>query len=288
MKKIALFLTLLLSFPSFLFAEDVEDFLSKWKKIQETGDVAGYKNLCTPAFQSTVYYNTIVNDLLANKYVKSLNIKSAKMEIIAQIDKVIVSPIPCNIVAPGDTVRETLKYLDLQRDADGKLKIKEEKFVSLPVNDIIKSSLRNMDALNTSFTDQLIIEQLLEGWQTAWENKNIEEYLSFYQSDAEITRITVIDGKLYNKTLNKLDLKTGMQKLFERFSWIDIRIEDVSVYGDSMTMKADFKQIFAGHGANNELAYQDLGKKNLIFTKNTAGDWKIKFEREEKIIDLKK
>ena len=124
---------------------------------------------------------------------------------------------------------------------------------------------------------QLKLSQVLGEWQQAWQGKNLKTYMSKYAEEAEITRVTVKNGREYPTRLNKRQLHEKMKTLNRRYSRIRVNIFHLQVNGDSAVADVNFFQEFVGTRASGRRpAYSDFGKKQLVFMVDPAdGLWKI-------------
>lgn len=124
---------------------------------------------------------------------------------------------------------------------------------------------------------QLKLSQVLGEWQQAWQGKNLKTYMSKYAEDAEITRVTINNGREYPTRLNKKQLRDKMKSINERYSKIKVNIFHLQINGDSAVADVNFLQEFGGTRASeSQTVYSDFGKKELVFMVDPAdGVWKI-------------
>lgn len=124
---------------------------------------------------------------------------------------------------------------------------------------------------------QLKVRQILGKWQTAWEEKDLQTYMSIYAERAQITRVTVRAGKETSTNLTKGELQTKMQKLNRIYADIQVLISNLQINGDRAVADATFLQKFTGKPAEGSRpAYDDYGTKKLNLMVDPAdGHWKI-------------
>ena len=124
---------------------------------------------------------------------------------------------------------------------------------------------------------KLKLSQILGEWQTAWQDKDLETYMSKYAEEADITRVAIKGGRESQQKLTKPELRERMEALNEKYSKIEVAISNVQINGDNAVVDVDFLQEFVGTPASgNQPAYSDYGAKTLIFMVDPAdGLWKI-------------
>ena len=108
--------------------------------------------------------------------------------------------------------------------------------------------------------DKVQVENLIYSWLDAWENKDLDRYISFY-GDGFLSRgMDISAWKMHRDKLNK------------RYDLIDIRIDDLKIKEETGSRTyVSFKQDYR---ADN---FRDYGLKEMVLEKE-AGDWKIKEE----------
>jgi ketosteroid isomerase-like protein len=136
---------------------------------------------------------------------------------------------------------------------------------------------------STSIDTELRIRQSLGAWLEAWEQKDLERYMERYANFAEITRVTVIDGKQSKRVkLTKEQLQRRMKRLFKIYDEIRVDIEEQSLKIDETQLYAEanveFLQEFTGIGDQGRRRYRDYGLKQLKFINDPTGGWKIYHE----------
>lgn len=127
---------------------------------------------------------------------------------------------------------------------------------------------------------QLKLRQILEAWQTAWERRDVEDYIKWYADFAEIVRVTVVEGSEIREPLTVEDLRARMMRLAQKYSDIDIKISNLSIEGDRAEADLQFNQTYKAYrdaDGQNEIAYSDEGRKTLKFV-NENGEWRIYHE----------
>ena len=121
------------------------------------------------------------------------------------------------------------------------------------------------------------VKQILGKWQVAWEEKDLNTYMSIYSDKALITRVTVRGGKETPIYLNKKQLLDKMKKVNEMYADIEVGISNLQVNGDRAVADATFLQKFTGTPADGTRpAYSDIGTKRLTLMIDPAdGHWRI-------------
>jgi len=134
-----------------------------------------------------------------------------------------------------------------------------------------------------SIDTELRIRQVLGGWLDAWEKEDLDRYMEKYADYAEITRVTVVDGKNeIRKKLNKKQLRNNMRRIFQLYDGIRVDIEEQSLEIDESETYAEvyvkFLQEFTGRWTKKgkRRTYHDYGLKRLKFIND--GGWKIYHE----------
>jgi ketosteroid isomerase-like protein len=124
---------------------------------------------------------------------------------------------------------------------------------------------------------QFKVRQILGKWQKAWEEEDLDTYMSIYAERALITRVTVRDGKETPSYLRKKELRQKMKQLNRYYADIQIKISKLEIKGDRAVADATFLQEFKGTPASGTRpAYKDIGTKKLTLMIDPAdGYWKI-------------
>lgn len=124
---------------------------------------------------------------------------------------------------------------------------------------------------------QLKLSQVLGEWQQAWQGKHLKTYMSKYAEEAEITRVTITEGREHATRLNKRQLREKMKSLNAAYSKIRVNIFQLQINGDNAVADVNFVQEFVGTRASgSQPVYSDYGKKELVFMVDPAdGLWKI-------------
>lgn len=111
------------------------------------------------------------------------------------------------------------------------------------------------------------IKTIIDNWKEAWEKKDIEPYLSYYDKGFSSQGMNIDQWKAYK------------ENLFNHYSTVKIKLSDLKLIKNNEYITAVFKQNF------NSNSLQDTGIKRLYLTKSqgtTKGDakraWKISAE----------
>jgi murein L,D-transpeptidase YafK len=109
-----------------------------------------------------------------------------------------------------------------------------------------------------SVTEQ--IEALLASWEKAWEQKRLDQFISFYDPGFSSQGMDLRKWKLHKEKLNK------------KYRTIHVDITEVKIEETSdHTATVTFKQTYTTEG------YRDVGLKNILLVKK-GKQWKIKEE----------
>ena len=105
-------------------------------------------------------------------------------------------------------------------------------------------------------TTKEIASKNLDRWVRAWENQDIELYLSFYSKEFVPT-----NGRYSDWWIDRI-------AALKRHANISIQLENIQIFSSKDTAEIDFTQSFKSN------RYSDIGIKKLIWVKN-GSDWKI-------------
>lgn len=143
---------------------------------------------------------------------------------------------------------------------------------------------------NAPIDTQLKISQVLGKWQKAWEEKDLDTYMSIYADRALITRVSVRNGKEIPSYLTKKQLHEKMKRLNRYYSGIQVKISKLVINGDRAVADIEFLQEFKGTPASGSRpAYSDIGIKQLdLMIDPSDGYWRIYGETWSKYEDVPK
>lgn len=141
---------------------------------------------------------------------------------------------------------------------------------------------------NAPLDTHLKVRQVLGKWQAAWEEKDLGTYMSIYSEEAQITRVSVRDGKETSVYLTKDQLRAKMKKLNTMYAEIQVSISNLQVNGDRAVADVKFLQKFTGTPASGSRpAYSDYGTKKLnLMVDPTDGHWRIYSETWSRYEDV--
>ena len=141
---------------------------------------------------------------------------------------------------------------------------------------------------NAPIDTHLKVRQILGKWQAAWEEKDLDTYMSIYSDRALITRVTVHNGKESSVYLKKEELRSKMKKLNTLYGDIQVGISNLQINGDRAVADATFLQKFTGTPASGTRpAYSDIGTKKLnLMVDPTDGHWRIYAETWKRYEDV--
>lgn len=129
---------------------------------------------------------------------------------------------------------------------------------------------------NAPLDTKLKISQVIGEWQVAWQEKNIDKYMSQYADDAIITRVTINSGKEFPMKLTKSELRKRMETMNKRYQTIEVNISNLQIEGNRAIADVSFRQEFIGAPKGNLPIYSDIGTKTLTFMIDPSdGYWKI-------------
>lgn len=130
---------------------------------------------------------------------------------------------------------------------------------------------------NAPLDTQLKVSQILLKWQQAWEEKDLDTYMSIYADRALITRVSIRDGKETPTYLTKKQLRQKMKQLNLYYGTIQVKVFPPEINGDRAVADVKFIQEFKGTPASGTRpAYRDIGTKKLnLMIDPSDGYWKI-------------
>lgn len=137
---------------------------------------------------------------------------------------------------------------------------------------VISSRLEMVDPV-TLKKERLALELLIEGWRTAWEEKRIDEYISFYGDD------------FFAGAEDRGAWREYKAGLAEKYDWIEVEIDNLRLLRHDGTILAVFDQHYRSD------AFDSHGEKRLYIRKN-SDEWKIVEEyftaEEERVLTARK
>ena len=141
---------------------------------------------------------------------------------------------------------------------------------------------------NAPLDTHLKVRQVLGKWQAAWEEKDLNTYMSIYSDEAQITRVNVRGGKETSVYLTKGQLRAKMKRLNTMYADIQVSISNLQVNGDRAVADVKFLQKFTGTPASGSRpAYSDYGTKKLnLMVDPTDGHWRIYAETWSRYEDV--
>lgn len=157
------------------------------------------------------------------------------------------------------------------------------------VDDVIpEESVGGIFNGNAPLETQLKVSQILGKWQKAWEEKELETYMSIYAEKALITRVTVRGDTETQTFLTKKQLRQKMKRLNLGYSGIQVKISNLVINGDRAVADVTFLQEFKGQPASGSRpAYSDIGTKKLnLMIDPDDGYWKIYSETWSRYKDV--
>lgn len=136
-------------------------------------------------------------------------------------------------------------------------------FLMSPV--CVSASQPNPDSISTSWKNKNIetidaVRAVIHSWVEAWQNKDINSYMSFYSNKFKTAGI---DYQIWRE--RKL-------KRFQKSGNISVEIADLWVFIEGKQATATFIQKY------KDSSHMDVGEKSLKL-KNLNGAWKIIYEK---------
>jgi phospholipid-binding lipoprotein MlaA len=123
-----------------------------------------------------------------------------------------------------------------------------------------KSKQEELATISKNFSDVSTTKEIasknLDRWVRAWENQDIESYLSFYSKEFVPT-----NGRYSDWRVDRI-------AALKRHANISIQLEKIQIFSSKDTAEINFTQSFKSN------RYSDIGIKKLIWVKN-GSDWKI-------------
>lgn len=98
--------------------------------------------------------------------------------------------------------------------------------------------------------------ELVEKWRRAWEDKNFDDYISYYHRD------------FFSGNKNRQQWKAYKARLVEKYSEFNVEIDGLQLLRNDGLMMARFRQNYSATGHNS------YGIKTLYFKKNSK-EWRI-------------
>jgi murein L,D-transpeptidase YafK len=104
------------------------------------------------------------------------------------------------------------------------------------------------------------INDLIESWRIAWEGKDLEKYIGFY------------DKRFRSRGMSRNSWMNHRKRLNDKYEVLKIQITDIKIVHQSgSTVRVKFKQQYRAD------SYKDFGIKELLFIKE-GKNWKIRKE----------
>ena len=155
---------------------------------------------------------------------------------------------------------------ELQRTADSlrselnKTKPKKPKVIKKTNQSNKKTKQEELATISNNLSDVSTTKEIasknLDRWVRAWENQDIESYLSFYSKEFVPT-----NGRYSDWWIDRI-------AALKRHANISIQLEKIQIFSSKDTAEINFTQSFKSN------RYSDIGIKKLIWVKN-GSDWKI-------------
>lgn len=253
---------------------DIDDFMLEFKRAYQERNVDLYKSLCAASFTNTKEYNLNVEQI-ANGNVKRVFFPDQDIDVKIGQSEAYVRYVPITIVEndPSQPIYRR-KMISLIR-VGGIWKIKDDR-LDTRTPEQIQAEASSYPEVSRDTAYKIL--QIIERWRVAWESEDLNTYMSFYASDAQIIRVRVYGGKEYRHRLTETALRDTMEQLNKQYRWIRIKIAGMEFRKNSdIVVTAQFVQEFKAGVQQDNVTYSDLGFKRLIFSLR-GEEWKIAFE----------
>ncbi len=220
--------------------------IENWARAWEKQDIASYMAFYSKEFKGFKNHRGAWEASRQNALKKNKNI-SIKLSNI-QIHQKEKNKIEVNFTQSyrSDGYADTgIKELLIEKKDAGWKIIKE---TWMPTNDPAnnKDSVRRMEQVN----------EKLASWLKAWENQNVNAYLSFYS------------GKFKTPKSNRAKWKNSRRHALKANKNLSIQLSNLQISQSEKTIELNFIQKYQSDG------YADTGIKELVWIK-TGSDWKI-------------
>jgi len=284
---VVLLLIILLS-VSMSSREPVSKFLARWEEIVESGDQKAYDEICSKDFKEKFRnLHSEVKDLMAAQDVDVRMEDGSIEKTRVNNNYYVIDHIPVSLSRADVQTRQDLDFkLDVKREGlinrKWKVALAEYDFVRMEEEMVDQVAMVEEEIANlppepekAPLDTDIRIRQTLEVWRTAWNGKELDKYIDCYADYADITRVTVVDGKENRSKLTKSELRDHIARLNKKYSKILVEITDLEIEGDVATATANFLQEYSSWlSADKNPVYRDLGTKELQFVKHDV-EWKI-------------
>ncbi len=281
----------------------VAPFVMEWKKALETQDQRKYTSLWDKSARNRQRNNFA---LAIGHITQELEVDLSRAEynpIAYSKTKHIVNNINVSVYSGGTFIETHSRKLTIEKKG---FFFRKWKLINDEVGDgyISDPSISQNDPLvddvipeepvasifngNAPLDTQLKVSQILGKWQKAWEEKDLETYMSIYAEKALITRVTVRGDTETSTFLTKKQLREKMKKLNIGYSGIQVKISNLVINGDRAVADVTFLQEFKGIPASGSRpAYSDIGTKKLNLMIDPDDEyWKIYSETWSRYKDV--
>lgn len=270
----------------------VAPLVLEWKKALETQDQKKYTSLWDKSARKKQRRNyTLAIGHISQEL--EVDLSQAKYKAIAYSKtKHLVDSINVSVYSSGTFIETHSRQLTIEKKG---FFIRKWKIINDEMSDdyITDPSISQNDPLvdepiteetvggifngNAPLDTQLKVSQILGKWQKAWEDKDLDTYMSLYAEKALITRVTVRGDRETSTFLTKKQLRQKMKRLNLGYSGIQVKISNLIINGDRAVADVTFLQEFKGMPASGSRpAYSDIGTKKLNLMIDPAdGYWRI-------------
>lgn len=148
-------------------------------------------------------------------------------------------------------VSEGVKRLYWQRDDQGRLRIvgREWERVPLGLSEVYLTKSRHE------------VEAMLDQWRKAWQEADLESYMSFYAPNAD-----------QQERASRRAIAEQKREIWAKSPPKEVIVKDIHVELHNQGLRVEFVQEYAG-----ENGYQDTGRKTLVLIPS-GGEWRIASE----------
>ena len=270
----------------------VVPFVLEWKKVLESQDIKKYDSLWDKSARNKRLDNYRLARLHMDQELEVDLSQATYTSVAHSKTRHVVDNIGVTVSSSGTYIETHPRTLTIEKkgfffrrwklinDEVGSDYITDQPISQHDQPDVDALSEESMSGLNIGdapIDTQLKVKQILGRWQKAWEEEDLDTYMSIYAEKALITRITVRDGKETPSYLRKKELRQKMKQLNAHYADIQLKISHLEIKGDRAVADAKFLQEFKGIPASGTRpAYSDIGTKKLVLMIDPAdGYWKI-------------
>jgi murein L,D-transpeptidase YafK len=248
-------------------AEEIVDIVNSWRDAWQSKDIekyiTHYHKQFTSESRDREQWKQYKGDL-AKRY-RSISVKIDDLELLTN-DGVVLARFTQDYQSDGLRSRGIkdlyFKKNDNQWKIIGEFFSGEDKANAAAAATVAATAAAPTAAVPKKpvVSDLKIIENLIYSWIDAWEKKDLNQYISFY------------DKGFSSRGMDLDEWEKHREKLNAKYNSFNISIKDLKIKKDSGNKASvNFKQIYKADD------YRDYGLKKMVLVK-AGKDWKIKEE----------